>query len=649
MCGFVVFTAPSPIEGMPDLSERLRTLAHRGPDDTRLVCRDSQVCFGFARLAIIDAELGGQPLTYAQRWTLVYNGELYNYRQLREELELDCGATFGTNGDAEVLAAVLHHWGMAGLDRLRGMFSYAAWDSHERVLHAGRDPFGIKPLYYRHGPHWLWLASERKALADRQPAPVDAKALSYYLTMQYVPEPHTLDPGVRRLAAGSRLTYRPGGDVEIVRYSRPMFRPEPVTDLGRAGRRIRQALCDSVRAHLIADVPVGAFLSSGIDSTAVVALAREHKPDLTVFCAGFDIPGHSEIERAADSAQFLGVQLIPTVVTAEDVIRELPRIIWHLDDPVADPSLIPLYFLARTASKHVKVVLSGEGADELFGGYRIYREPYALAPVNWLPQALQGGLRRVSAIMPEGVRGKSYLHRATTPIESRYYGNARIFSDEEKVCLMGNAASHTDVTDGAYTAAAQAGLDDATTMQYIDMQTWLTGDILTKADRMTMAHSLELRVPFLDREVFEAAATIPTRLKLPPGSRTTKAVLRHALRDIVPPFVVDRPELGFPTPTAHWLRGPLCEWAHETLRSSGASHLLNLNYARRLLIAHERRKHDYSRKLWTVLTFCIWHAVFIEQTVTCDDEEGDVQLPGSPGRHVPLPGGIGNEWNAHLS
>ncbi len=625
MCGFVVCAA-SPAAWAQDLaaldlSSRVRLLAHRGPDDLQTVCLQDGVCFGFARLAIIDRAGSAQPLAYpaggpqARRWTLVYNGELYNYRELREELGREHGAIFATDGDAEVFAAVLHHWGPAGLHRLRGMFAYAAWDSQEKVLHAGRDPFGIKPLYYQVTAGGLWLASERKALPGNGNGDgIDVEALSHYLTMQYVPEPFTLDVSVRRLGAGSRLVWRPGAQLEIIRYSRPTFRPQPGLSLEKAAGQIRDALRDSVRAHLVADVPVGAFLSSGIDSTAVVAFAKEHDPDLTVFSAGFDISGYSEIEHAEQTARHFGVPLVPTVVTARDVIQELPRIIWHLDDPVADPALVPLYFLARTASQRVKVVLSGEGADELFAGYRIYREPAALAPVQRLPRSLQSGLRQLSAALPEGVRGKSYLSRATTPIEARYYGNARIFDDEQKAALIGHLGplpSHRSVTAAAYAQAA--GLDDATTMQYVDLQTWLPGDILTKADRMTMAHSLELRVPFLDRHVFDVAAALAPALKLPPGSPVTKYALREALRQVVPPFVVDRPKLGFPTPTAKWLRGELGEWAHEIFSSSGAGELLNLGYARRLLAVHQRGELDHGRKLWTLLTFCLWHAVFVER------------------------------------
>jgi asparagine synthase (glutamine-hydrolysing) len=623
MCGFVVCVSGSTASA-PDLTDALAAVYHRGPDDGAQLNAGPCV-FGFRRLAIIDRDLSRQPLQYpvgghqAGRWTVVCNGEIYNYRELRAELTSHHGCEFATEGDVEVLAAALHVWGIEALSRLRGMYAFVAWDSVEGVVHAGRDPFGIKPLYYAATDGGLWLSSEKKSLMSTVDSDkVDVDALSYYLTLQYVPEPHTMHHGINRLAAGERLEFRPGnGLLTVESWARPMFRPQPLAavDPAEVQKDIQDALRDSVRAHMISDVPVGAFLSSGIDSTAVVALAREIKPDIQTFTAGFDETGDDELEVAARTAVELGVRNIPTVVTADDVLAALPRIIWHLDDPIADPSLVPLYFLARTASRHVTVTLSGEGADELFGGYGIYREPASLAPVQRLPQSVQRGLRGFSKVIPEGVKGRSFLDRATTPIEQRYFGNARIFSDEEKVAMLrGPVASHTDVTAAAYAEATE--LDDVATMQYVDLRTWLPGDILSKADRMSMAHSLELRVPFLDRRVFAAAAQVPTDLKLPPGTRTTKAALRGAMRGIVPASIVNRPKLGFPTPTRIWLRGPIGEWAGDMIAQSEAGDVLDLGYAQRLLAEHRSGSADHSRKVWTVLTFCLWYAIFVERTLS---------------------------------
>lgn len=630
MCGFLGYLGTNPISSfhMLEVAAGLELLDHRGPDDTVLTQVGEHTAVGFKRLAIVDQVGSRQPLSYpstgpeAGRWTLVFNGEIYNHVALRQELQLRHGAEFITDGDAEVVASAYHYWGAAALRRLRGMFAFVLWDSLTETVHAVRDPFGIKPLYYRRTDDGLWLSSEMRPLravcdgsavaGASAPTALDQDALSLYLTMQYVPEPYPLRPDIRSLQPGRILTCQRGGEPAIERYVRPMLAPAATAAPDDLAAEIRGVLRDSVRAHMRADVPVGAFLSSGIDSTSIVALAREVNPAIRVFSAGFDLPGYSEIEIAQATADHLGVSMVPTVVTPSDVMEALPTIVWHLDDPIADPSLVPLYFLARTASNYVKVVLSGEGADELFGGYRIYREPAALAPVQRLPQAIQRGLGAISALLPAGVRGKSYLERATTPIEARYYGNARIFNDQEKRRLMRAASdiSPADVTAPLYLEAA--GLDDVSTMQHIDINTWLAGDILTKADRMSMAHSIELRVPYLDQNVFEVAARVPTALKLPPGSRTTKYALRLALRGVVPPFIVDRPKLGFPTPTAAWLRGELGGWAHDVLASSGTRHLLDLDYAHALLVEHQQRQADHARKLWAVLTFCIWHAVVVE-------------------------------------
>jgi asparagine synthase (glutamine-hydrolysing) len=638
MCGLIAFfSSGGEAEAYRDkVADALECMHHRGPDDTGVEVigsadgAGSDAVFAHKRLVLIDAERSHQPLPYADgRYLLTFNGEIYNYLELREELARDHGARFDTAGDGEAIVAAYHVWGEEAVHRLRGMFAFVIWDRAQRRAFVARDPYGIKPLHYLHTTDGIYLASEKKALLPFREAgernqddglptsTVDATSLSHYLTLQYVPEPRTLHRGIERIGSGECLTWQAEtGEVAVRRWYQPRFRPAPASDPQALYERIRETLRESVRVHMRSDVPVGAFLSSGIDSTAVVALAREFHPNILTFTVGYDVPGYSEIEVAQASARYLDVTTIPTTIGPQEMMDALPKIVWHLDDPVADPALVPLYFVAKKAAEHVTVVLSGEGADEFFGGYTIYREPLSLAAVQALPDPLQKGLRAVSRLIPQGVKGKSFLERGTTPIEARYYGNARMFTEAEKRVLMRRydpAVRYTDVTAPIY--AEVPDLDDVTRMQYVDLYTWLRGDILVKADRMSMAHSLEVRVPYLDKEVFEVAATIPVELKLPPRSVATKYALRRALEGVVPPEIVNRKKLGFPTPTRVWLAGEMYDWAQQLLSDSGAGELLDLSYASDLLAAHRRGEADHSRKIWTVLVFCVWHAIFVARTL----------------------------------
>jgi len=621
MCGLLTFVSACSEAGKhrDAIAEALESIHHRGPDETGVTVSGADVVLGFKRLSIIDVEHSHQPLEYDDsRYVITFNGEIYNYLELREQLTRDHGAKFATDGDTEAIVAAYHYWGAESVGRLRGMFAFVIWDRFEQRAFGARDPYGIKPLHFLTTNDGVYFASEKKALLPFAPAAgqgdagIDPAGLSHYLTLQYVPEPDTLTNGISRIECGESFTYTPADGLLRHRYYRPDFRPTPTDDPEALFTRIRQALEESVELHLRSDVPVGAFLSSGIDSTAIVALARKHKPDILTFTVGYEVDGYSEITVAQNSAKWLNVTTIPTLITAQDMMDALPRIVWHLDDPVADPALVPLYFVAKKAAEHVTVVLSGEGADEFFGGYGIYREPLSLKPLTSLPDPVQKGLRAVSKVFPEGVKGKSFLERGTTPLQERYFGNARIFTEAEKARLMrqyDGSVQYTDVTAPHYADAAH--LDDVTQMQYIDLFTWLRGDILVKADRMSMAHNLELRVPFLDTGVFDVAKTIPQELKVTPkGIR--KYALRQALEQVVPPQIVNRPKLGFPVPTRVWLKDVMYEWARAIIVDSAAGELLDLPYALSLLEAHRRGEADHSRKIWTVLVFCVWHAIFVE-------------------------------------
>ena len=619
MCGLIGFlSADASAESVaPALDGSLRDMRHRGPDEGG-VWADADVAIGFRRLSIIDIDHSHQPLPWlGGRYHLIFNGEIYNYLELRDRLARDFGATFETEGDSEAIVAGYHYLGEKVVRELRGMFAFLIWDSHERVLFGARDWFGIKPLFTYADERGTFFASEKKSLLDvAHPdvhTQVDRTALQHYLTLQYVPEPASMHTAIRRVESGTYFTLRPGEALRPRRYFHPDFAVRAVPDEDKLYREIAEALEDSVAKHMRADVTVGAFLSGGIDSTAIAALARRHNPKLLTFTTGFARSGYSEIDVAAESAQAIGVEHITKVVSAEEMMSTLPLIVWYLDDPVADPALVPLYFIAREARKQVKVVLSGEGADELFGGYTIYREPISLRAFERLPGSVRRALGRASQRIPDGTRGKDLLRRGSISIEERYYGNARIFRPDEMGFYrrFDPAVSYTDVTGPLY--AATPHLDGPTRMQYVDLFTWLRGDILVKADKMTMANSLELRVPFLDTEVFRVASSVPTDLKI--TKDTTKYALRRALEQIVPAHVLHRAKLGFPVPIRHWLKDEMYDWARTIVDESGADDLIDKAAVRELLEAHRAGPLDYSRKIWTLLVFMVWHGIFVEQRI----------------------------------
>ena len=630
VCGLLaLLTDPSAdvSEGLVEaVSGASHLMRHRGPDEPG-TWHDADVVLGFNRLSIIDIAHSHQPLRWGpaetpDRYVLVFNGEIYNYLELREELAA-IGAQFNTDGDGEAIIAAYHHWGTESLSRLRGMFAFALWDTVERELLCARDPFGIKPLYMATGTAGTAVGSEKKCLLDLADElgidlGIDDRAVQHYTVLQYVPEPETLHRGIRRLESGSYARIRPGAAPEVRRYFTPRFSAVPFRAGSEQSRydEITAVLEDSVAKHMRADVTVGSFLSGGIDSTAIAALAMRHNPRLITFTTGFEREGFSEVDVAVASAEAIGARHVTKVVSQAEFVAALPEIVWYLDEPVADPALVPLFFIAREARKHVKVVLSGEGADELFGGYTIYREPLSLKPFGYLPRPLRRSMAKVSAPLPEGMRGKSLLHRGSQTLEERYYGNARSFSDAQlQAVLPGFRAdwTHTDVTAPVY--AESQGWDPVARMQHIDLFTWLRGDILVKADKMTMANSLELRVPFLDPEVFAVASRLPLDQKI--TRSTTKYALRRALEPVIPPHVLHRPKLGFPVPIRHWLRaGELLDWAYGLVASSGAGELVDLAGVRAMLDEHRSGASDHSRRLWTVLIFMLWHAIFVEGSVT---------------------------------
>ncbi|MDR7000479.1 asparagine synthase (glutamine-hydrolyzing) [Neobacillus niacini] len=615
MCGFIGCVHDQPKVYQDDQKQQFKTMndiiTHRGPDDDGFYY-DEHIQFGFRRLSIIDIESGHQPLTYEnERFWIIFNGEVYNYVELREELLVE-GLEFTTSSDTEVIVALYSHIKERAVEKLRGMFAFIIWDKQEQQIFGARDPFGIKPFFYSEEDGRTFFASEKKSiLLARKNDVLNYDALQHYFTYQFVPEPETLSEGIKKLKPGHYFTKRIGSPLEIKRYWKAQFHPVNQSE-SDVIKEIKDVLTESVKIHMRSDVPVGSFLSGGIDSSIIVSLAKEFNPAIKTFSVGFERNGFSEIDVAKETAEKLGVENISYVISPEEYIAELPKIMWHMDDPLADPACVPLYFVARAARRHVTVVLSGEGADELFGGYNIYREPQSLEVFSKIPRVVKLFLKWMAHVMPEGTKGKSFIERGVTPMEERYIGNAKMFTEEQKRELLNvyqEGLNYTEITKPFYQESL--GYDPVNRMQFIDIHTWLRGDILLKADKMTMAHSLELRVPFLDKLVFSVASKIPDRLKTANG--TTKYILRKAVEGIVPDHVLHRKKLGFPVPIRHWLKDEMNEWAKSIIRESQTDHLINKKYLLKVLDDHCQDKGDYSRKIWTVLMFMIWHQVYVEE------------------------------------
>jgi asparagine synthase (glutamine-hydrolysing) len=629
MCGIVGCLAVA-ADAEPDpgwVRVAVERIRHRGPDDDGFYT-DADIALGFKRLAIIDLSARGhQPMHSADgRYCMVFNGEIYNYVELGDQLRRE-GVSLRTSSDSEVLLEAYARYGKDVMRRLRGMFAFAVWDTVGRELFCARDPFGIKPFCYvideEHGhPRLLRFASERKALADAGKLhSLDRDALRRYLCFQYVPPPQTLSLRFRVLPPGHAMMARPGGGVDVYRYWRANLHPAHTPRQDTAAG-ILAVMRDSVAVHLRSDAPLGAFLSGGIDSAAICALAAEHKPGLLTFTVGFERDGYSEIDRAQETAAALGVTSVPYVISAEEFFANLPRVIWHLDDPVADAAAVPLWFVARQASRHVKVVLSGEGSDELFGGYQVYRDRALVRAGERLPDWGRIPLQRAAALLPPGVKGKSLLERMSTRLRCRYIGNAHVYADGEAdaITRVGDAppwgdraATARSVTDPVFAQAEEVGLDDVSAKQLVDINTWLAGDILVKADRMTMAHGLELRVPYLDREVMAVAARLARQEKI--GAGTTKVALRQAMSAVLPKAVAERDKLGFPVPIGHWLKGEAGEFADRVLREAQTEEWIDRAAALRLLQRFRDGRSDVTwRQVWVLIVFSLWHQIYVERT-----------------------------------
>ncbi len=607
MCGFCGFTGEI-VDRETYLKQMTEKITHRGPDSDGYYVDDG-IAMGFRRLSIIDLDAGHQPL-YNEDRTLVltFNGEIYNYRDLRQEL-IDAGHTFATLSDSEVLLHGYEQWGEALLPKLRGMFGFAIWNTVTRELFIARDYFGIKPMHYTLlDDGRLVYGSEIKSILCHPDVPkvFNRAALDKYLSFQYSVPQETFFENILCLPPAHFLRYK-DGEVTVSRYWDPLFIPDEDMTLEQAVDAIDQAFTDSVEAHRISDVEVGCFLSSGVDSSFVASYFGGQK----AFTVGFDNGEHyNESTYAADLAKEVGIDHYVHLITEQEYWDALPQVQYYLDQPLADPSCIALYFVSKLAAQHVKVVLSGEGADELFGGYRIYHEPYSLRGYQRLPRFIRKMLAGVASVLPD-IKGKSFIIRGSKTLEERFIGNANMFTKKEKAKILKDIPATAPQLYTAQYYAPTAGQDDVTRMQYLDINHWMVGDILLKADRMSMAHSLELRVPFLDKEVFAVAARIPVRHRI--GGGTTKYAMRLAAKRHIPAAAAEKPKLGFPVPIRVWLRQEkYYNIVKAAFTSPAAEQFFNTAELVKLLDGHFNGKKDNSRKIWTVYMFLTWYGVYFD-------------------------------------
>ncbi|NOU92835.1 asparagine synthase (glutamine-hydrolyzing) [Paenibacillus sp. LMG 31456] len=615
MCGItgaMYFDDREPSQAM--LKAMTDCIVHRGPNDFGF-WGENRIGLGFRRLSVIDLKEGHQPLSNEDDsvW-IVFNGEIYNYKYLRHELQ-DKGHQFKTHSDTEVIVHLYEEYGEECVHRLRGMFGFVIWDRKKKRLFGARDHFGIKPFYFYKDSRRFLFGSEIKSLlaADGMDRTIHTESLLNYLTFQYVPEPDTMFRGIHKLPPGHYITIDYDGEMAIRRYWDPMFETEE-RPFEEYVEQIREGLKDSVIHHMQSDVERGCFLSSGIDSTAIATHMRSIEP-IRTFSVGFEGP-NDETGIARQTAVALDTEHYAKIITQKDFFDTLPKAVWHQDEPVADPSAIALYHVAQLAREHVTVALSGEGADELFGGYRIYNEPMSLRPLDRLPLPLKQLLNAAARMLPSGLYGRNYILRGTTPLEKRFLGNAKIFTEDMKAEvvridkeMLRNYRNPWQIAQQYYDKTRHQ--DPVTRMQYIDMNLWLPGDILMKADKMTMAHSLELRVPFLDVELFEVARKIPTRYRIAEG--TTKYIFRKAMEGIIPDFILNRPKLGFPVPLRDWLKGNQGTVMMEQIAASGVEDYINMDTVRRMVSLHQNGQGDYARRLWTIYMFALWHVTFMEE------------------------------------
>lgn len=599
MCGFVGFCDDSKnkkkiIRDMADI------IKHRGPDSDGYYV-DNNIALGFRRLSIIDLDKGSQPIFNEDKdKVIVFNGEIYNYKEIREELKSK-GHKFSTNTDTEVILHGYEEYKEDILNKLRGMFAFVIYDIKEKSLFGARDFYGIKPFYYYYDNENFLFGSEIKSFLGNPnfKKELNKDMLSQYLTFQCSIGEDTFFKNTYKLLPGHYFIYK-DKELEVKKYYEVKLEPNDDKSLNEWVSGIREVIDNSVLAHKVSDVEVGSFLSSGVDSSLIAKLSSVDK----TFTVGYDNKKYSEIDYAKEFSDKINVSNVSKKISKEEYFKEFSNVQYYMDEPLADASAVMLYFLSKTASKHVKVCLSGEGADEIFGGYNIYHEPYSVSWYNKIPYFI----RKCIGILVYPFRnytGFNFLYRRSKKIEDRYIGNAFIFepNDAKKIVNFnyGNK-TYKDFTKPYYDKVSD--LDVVTKMQYIDFNFWLIYDILLKADKMSMANSLEVRVPYLDREVIEYASKLPSKYKI--VGNETKYAFRKVAKEELADKVADKKKLGFPVPIREWLKeDDVYQEVKNMFLESG--YFFKPKKIIKLLDDHKAGKRDNSRKIWTIYTFLVWY------------------------------------------
>lgn len=599
MCGFVGF-----VDKIKDKEKTIKKMAdlikHRGPDSDGYYT-DDDIALGFRRLSIIDLEGGTQPIYNEEKDKLIFfNGEIYNYKYLKEDL-IEKGHKFSTNTDTEVVLHGYEEYKEDFLLMLRGMFAFVIYDLKTKELFGARDFYGIKPLYYAQMKDSFMFGSEIKSFLGHPKfkKELNRDMLEQYLTFQYSVGSDTFFKNVYKLIPGHYFKYK-NGKLDIKRYYEIKFEPNNKRTLEEWEKGIREVIDDSILAHKVSDVEVGSFLSSGVDSSLIATLSNVDK----TFTVGYSNKKYSEIDYAKDLSKKINVTNISKEITKEEYFEKFPMIEYYFDEPLADPSAVALYFVANIASQHVKVALSGEGSDEIFGGYNIYHEPYSVSWYYKIPYFI----RRFIGICVYPLRhhrGFNFLYRRSRKLEDRYIGNAFMFEPVEVKKILSyktGKKTYKDFTKPFYDKCKN--YDDVTKMQYIDFNFWLIGDILLKADKMSMANSLEVRVPYLDRILINYAKELPTKYKIKDGQ--TKYAFRKVANEVLESKFADKKKLGFPVPIREWIKE---EDIYNKIKDtfSRSSEFFKVDEIIKLLDEHKEGKKDNSRKIWTIYSFLVWY------------------------------------------